>query len=519
MSELWTSSATGLAASLARGDVSSVEATKALIARIEAVDGMLNAVVVRRFEEALMEARAADERRARSEPLGPMHGLPVTIKESLDVAGTPTTFGLTTRSHARAGHDDPYVAKWRAAGAVVIAKTNVSQLMIFIEADNPVYGRTNNPWDIARTCGGSSGGEGAIVAAGGSPLGLGTDIGGSLRVPAAYNGIASFKATAGVLPERTAFKFFAGQTAIVSQVGPLARHVSDLDLGLRVAAGRAAGNAAGRGVVGLRVGVYERAGSFRASPALERATREAAQLLEELGATVVPFTAPDVDHAMDLFFGVLAADGARGALEDLGKGPRDPRVAEMLQIATKPRAVIVPIVALLRLAGERSVANIGRNYGFFDTHHYWGLVAEIERYRARFEAAMNDAEGGPLDLIVAPPTGLPALRHGASGKVFTAGAYAPLYNVLGYPCGTLPCTRVRAAEETVRSPSRDRVERAALETERGSAGLPAGVQIVGRPWNEENVLAAMYALENVLRTRPEYPATPVTPTYGLASQK
>src|SRR5580700_3588023 len=203
MSELWTNSATGLAGLIARREISSVEAVSAHIARIEAVDGMLNAVVVRRFDEALAEAKAADELQARGEPLGLLHGVPVTIKECFDVTGTASTFGLTTRANDRATADDPYVARWRAAGAVVLAKTNLSQLMIFIESDNPLYGRTNNPWDIGRSCGGSSGGEGAIIAAGGSPLGLGSDIGGSLRNPAAFNGIVSMKPTTGRLNDTT----------------------------------------------------------------------------------------------------------------------------------------------------------------------------------------------------------------------------------------------------------------------------------------------------------------------------
>jgi fatty acid amide hydrolase len=124
---------------------------------------------------------------------------------------------------------------------------------------------------------------------------------------------------------------------------------------------------------------------------------------------------------------------------------------------------------------------------------------------------MDDAEGGPLDLIVAPPVGLPALLHGQSIDVGTAGAYAPLYNLLGYPCGTLPFTRVRAAEQTERAPTRDRMLNAAYACESGSAGLPIGVQFVGRPWREDVVLAAMKAVETVARERSDFPVTPVSP--------
>jgi Asp-tRNA(Asn)/Glu-tRNA(Gln) amidotransferase A subunit family amidase len=161
------------------------------------------------------QARAA----RNSVPLG---GVPVTIKECFDLAGTASTFGLTTRRDEIESKDDPYVAALRAAGAIPIAKTNLRQLMIFTETDNPLYGRTNNPWDLDRSCGGSSGGEAAVIAAGASPLGLGNDIGGSLRVPAAFCGITSIRPTAGRTPDYCAHGLPVGQTGIVSQVGPMA---------------------------------------------------------------------------------------------------------------------------------------------------------------------------------------------------------------------------------------------------------------------------------------------------------
>jgi fatty acid amide hydrolase len=520
MSESWTLPAIELAARIARGDLSSVEAVSAQIARIEAVDPLINAVVARRYDAALAEARAADDRRARGEPLGALHGVPVSVKECLDVAGLPSTFGLPSRANDDPLADDPYVARWRAAGAIVVAKTNVPQLMIFIETDNPLFGRTNNPWNLERTCGGSSGGEGALIAAGGSPLGLGSDIGGSLRAPATFCGIASIMPTAGRLNDTTRLDIYAGQRAIVSQEGPLARTVADVALGLELANGgrepaalppRPLREPHATSVRELRVGFYERAGSFAASPALARAAREAASALGELGATVVPFEPPHVDEAMDLFFGILSADGGTGALLALGRDQRDPRVAELLTIATKPRAFIAAVERLLALTGQDGLLRMVRNYGFTDTRHYWKLVEALEAYRALFAARLDTAEGGPLDLVIGPPCGLPALRHGASADVSTAGAYAPLYNLLGYPAGTLPWTRVRAHEELGREKSRDRVEKGALATERGSTGLPAGVQIAGRPWREDTVLAAMFALEDVARSRPDYPVTPVTP--------
>jgi fatty acid amide hydrolase len=185
-----------LAASIAKGTTTARAAVEACIKRIEEVNPALNAVVVKRYEEARGEADAIDQRRARGETLPPLAGVPITVKECFDLTGTAATFGLSKRAAARATSDDPYVARLRSAGAIVAAKTNVAQLLIYSESDNPLYGRANNPWNLERSCGGSSGGEAAILGAGASMLGLGTDIGGSVRIPAAFCGISSLRPTA-----------------------------------------------------------------------------------------------------------------------------------------------------------------------------------------------------------------------------------------------------------------------------------------------------------------------------------
>src|SRR4051794_30259917 len=182
--------ATELAAMIARGDISSVETVEAHIDQIEKVNPSLNAVVYKHYAQARAEARQADELRAKRGPLGPLHGVPLTIKESLDLAETPSTFGFPSRANSLAAQDDIYVARIRRAGGIILGKTNASQMLFFVETDNPLYGRTNNPYNLERSPGGSSGGQAAIIAAGGSPMGLGTDIGGSIRIPATSCGIA-----------------------------------------------------------------------------------------------------------------------------------------------------------------------------------------------------------------------------------------------------------------------------------------------------------------------------------------
>lgn len=516
-SDLTTLGASELAAAIARGDISALDAVEAHIDRIERVNGALNAVVFKRYDAARAEARAADARRVNGEPLGPLHGVPITIKECLDLEGSPSTFGLPARTHTVAMQDDLYVARMRAAGAIVLGKTNVAQLLFHTECENPLYGRTNNPWNLERTCGGSSGGEGAIIAAGGSPLGLGTDIGGSLRYPAAYCGIASLKPTAGRTPDAGRYSSPIGQRAIVSQVGVLARRVADVALGTEVINGGRDPNAEPPMPLGdlarvdlarLRVATYVDDGTFAVAPAVRRAVGEAAAALRAAGASVTEWQPPNVLEALDIFFSVMSADGGAGLKHTLGRDKRDPRIATIVALGGRSTTTLGLLGRLLRLAGQQGLAYSIKNFGHRDTWHYWQVVEAQMEYQRRFAQALDHADGGPFDLILCPATALPAWRHGAGQNLVLAGAYTALYNVLGYPAGVVPVTRVRAGEEVGRKPSRDLVQRSAYNTERGSAGLPIGVQVVARPWREHVALAAMQVIEDAARVQADFPMRP-----------
>lgn len=507
-------SATELAAMIARGDVSSVEVVEAHIERIERVNSALNAVVVKRYDAARAEARQADERRARGEIMGPLHGVPITIKESLDLVDTPSTFGLQSRASILSEQDDLYVARMRKAGAIILGKTNVAQLLYYIESDNPVYGRTNNPWNLDRSPGGSSGGQAAIIAAGGSPMGLGTDLGGSIRVPATSCGIAGLKPTTGRTPDAGRYSQPFGERAVMSQVGVLARQVADVALGMEIINGgrhpnveppMPLGNPETVDVSRLRVAYYTDDGTFKVAPAVRRAVLEAADTLKSCGAQVTAWTPPGVRHALDLFFGILSADGGQGITQTLGKNKLDARIATLLFMAKRSRPTLAVMGRLLRLLGQHGLADSIRSFGHRDTLHYWQLVEEQMVYQHRFLAALDQDDGGPFDLILCPACSLPALTHGSTRDLILAGGYTALYNLLGYPTGIVPITRVRLDEEVGRSPSRDIVEQAARKVERGSAGLPVGVQVVARPWREHVALAAMRAVEEKVCARSDYP--------------
>ena len=237
MTNKWSISAARLAREIAEGGVSAAEALEGCIERIERHDGALNAVCVRRFEEARADAAAADAARTRGEALGPLHGVPVTVKEAHDVVGTATTWGLEARRNHIATADSEVVRRLRAAGAVILGKTNVPPDLMDWQSANPLYGRTNNPWDVTRTPGGSSGGSAVAMAAGYAYLESGSDIGGSLRNPAHFCGIAAHKPSFGTVPN---FGHRIGdreEPIDLLVVGPMARHVEDLELGFEVMAG------------------------------------------------------------------------------------------------------------------------------------------------------------------------------------------------------------------------------------------------------------------------------------------
>jgi fatty acid amide hydrolase len=308
-----------------------------------------------------------------------------------------------------------------------------------------------------------------------------------------------------------------GQRAVASQVGVLARRVDDVALGVEIINGghdpaveppMPLGDPRSVDVSRLRVAYYTDDGTFAVAPAVRRAVCEAADVLRSQGAQVAAWSPPDVAYAMELYLGILTADGGRGMAEALGRDKRDPRIATLLMAVQRSRPTLAVLGGLLRLLGQRGLAASLGNFGHRDTHYYWGLVEAQMAYQRRFAEAFDRDEGGPFDLILAPACALPAFRHGASRELMTAGGYTALYNLLGYPAGVAPFTRVRVDEETERAPSRDLVEQAAYRVEQGSAGLPIGVQVIARPWRDHVALAAMRAIEDATRARDGYPMLP-----------
>lgn len=316
--ELWRRGALELAGMIARKEVSSVEVVQAHLARIDDVNPRLNAVVRRLDQSALEAAAAADRAVAAGGPLGVFHGVPVTVKENIDLAGTPTTQAVVMLAEAVSPVDAPLVERVRLAGGIPIGRTNLPDLGLRVTTESSLHGNTHNPWHPTRTTGGSSGGEGAALASGMSPLGFGNDIGGSLRNPATCCGITSLKPTTGVVPAATVIPpedlGIAGQIMLTD--GPMARHVADVRAGFLAIAG-----AHDRDVNSLPVDLVDRTEGrpLRVAllsdppggtthPQVAAAIQAAGQAFLAAGHEVVEATPPSFEHSLELWSTILISE-------------------------------------------------------------------------------------------------------------------------------------------------------------------------------------------------------------------
>jgi len=301
---IWQWSAVETAAAVRTGAISAVEAVEAHLARMRAVNPRLNAVVVDLSEEAMKAARAADKQRARGKELGLLHGVPVTIKENVDYEGRPNPNGVPANMNIIAPSDSPVVCNLKKAGAIVIGLTNTPEFSFRGFTDNPLHGLTLNPWDPNITCGGSSGGAGAAVAAGIGTIAHGNDIGGSLRWPAHCNGIATIKPTQGRIPafNQSATSERPMLAHLMSAQGPLARSVGDVRLALEVMSQRdprdpwwVPAPLAGPKPKGpIKVALAKLPDDMDVDPTVCAALRQAADHLERSGYRVSEVEVPDI---------------------------------------------------------------------------------------------------------------------------------------------------------------------------------------------------------------------------------
>src|SRR6202167_6258338 len=462
MNELTFLPAVSMAEQIREKRISPVELVEAHLAQIERLNPKLNAFVQVDAERARRAARDAEIAVMQEKTLGPLHGVPLSLKSSLEVAGMRCEAGTRLRAGLVATQDAPLVARLKNAGAIVLGMTNTPELLMAWETDNLLYGRTNNPWDVERTPGGSSGGEAAAIAAGMSAVGVGSDGGGSIRVPAHFSGICGLKPTPGRIPATGHFPVPAGPFAFIGVVGPMARTVADLKVLFEVMQGPDIGDPCASPVPvrwpgddevkeleikRLKIGYFEDDGRTPVTPETRAAVRTAAEGLRGAGFQVDRFQPEGLEEARQLWHKFFVVAG--GML-----------IRPMFKDAD---ADLSPILKqFLEWSGP---AHTGPTL----------LDAWIQRdlLRPRFFAQMQQ-----YPILLCPAAAIPAFRHGerrwqVEGKTvhyLDAWSYTEFFNLLGNPAAVVPVGR-------------------------SSEGLPIGVQIVGRPWEEEGVLFAAAALE------------------------
>ena len=439
-------------------EISPVEVVTAHVERIAQLQPKLNAFVHIDAESALARARSAESSLANGEPLKALTGIPLTIKSCIDVAGWPCPAGSLLRKQYAPTTDAPLVARLEAAGAILLGNTNTPEFLMAYETDNLVTGRTSNPWNLAYSAGGSSGGEAAAIASGCSMGGVGSDGGGSIRTPAHFSGICGLKPTPGRIPASGHFPPGAGAFGWIGVVGPMARTVADIRALFEVMAGPDPGDALSAPVPirkitpqdlrGSRIGILENPELGRATPETLATIRRAAQHLCELNYRVEPFTLNRLDRALELwwfFFG--------------------PVVGDLLSHSTREKAsALSPMLReyLSACAAEPPLT----------LQSFMQNCAERDTVRADLLRQLRD-----VPVLLSPVSTAPAFRHG-DGSYRTGDPhnyrdtmrFCQWLNLAGFPGISLPFGR---------SPE----------------GLPINIQLIGRPHEEELLLAVAESLE------------------------
>jgi amidase len=437
---------------------SPVEVVDAYLERVAELQPKLNAFVHLDLVGARTRARAAEAAVMCGDAVGPLHGVPLTIKSCIDAAGWPTPAGSLLRKDYVAQTDAPLVARLRAAGAIVLGNTNTPEYLMAYETDNSLSGKTSNPWDLERSAGGSSGGEAAAISARCSAGGVGSDAGGSIRVPAHFCGICGLKPTPGRIPATGHFPGGGGAFGWIGVVGPMARTIADVRALFEVMAGPDAGDALSAPVPvrvvsekdfrGLRIGILESEALGMATLETVAAVEQAGKLLSEQGFVVEKKRLKGLDRAIEVwwyFFGPVIANqiqmGAAGHEEELS-----PMLREYVELATADMTLTYD--GILSACGAR------------DT-----LRADIVRQ-------MED-----VTILLSPVSVGPAFRHGEGNwrsgdeeNYRETMRYSQWLNLAGFPGVAVPVGKSRE-------------------------GLPIGVQVIGRPYQEELILAVAEAIE------------------------
>ena len=450
MTKLIEHNLTTLASMVRKREVSPVEIIEAHLEQIEKLNSRLNAIVTV-APDLLDQARTAEHRLTDGVERGPLHGLPLTVKDTLETAGLRSTSGSRIRAEYVPRRDGPAVTRLKDAGAIILGKTNVAEMAMDYTGDNPVFGRTNNPHDLSKTPGGSSAGEAVAIATCMSPAGLGSDLAGSIRIPAHFCGIAGLKPATGHVPRGGQFPPSGGPYSLGSVIGPLARSVDDLDLLFRVLTARADGDKP-VDLRGAAVAWYADDGVAPVTSETQQAVHAPAQALSDAGLIVNEKRPPHVERGYELWLQLFS------------------------------RASVVQLRTVYRGREHEGGSFVSWRLKTADStppptlDQYIGAWMQRDRLRDELLDWLSETP-----LIIAPVGATPAYDHDTLKVTvgeqrfgnFKAFSYAHAFNVFDLPVVTVP-----AGEST--------------------EGLPIGVQIIGRPYDEQRLLAAARIIEDAL---------------------
>lgn len=468
MKQILTLPATEIAQLIKDREVKARAVLEAHIAHIKKVNPRLNALVDDRFEEARFEADTADKQcKERSpEELPPFHGVPCTIKESFQLTDMPNTAGLLSRKSLRSPKDAITVKRLRDAGAIPMGVSNTSELCMWMESNNKVYGRTNNPYDSERIAGGSSGGEGALVGAGASPFGLGSDIGGSIRMPAFFNGVFGHKPTAGMVPVSGQFPIPEPEGKHFDCTGPLCRSAKDLMPLLRLLAGPDGEDEscidyllqdpAQVDIASLQVVSVPDNGLFTVSQDLKERQEEVASWFIQQGATVQLKRFHNLRASFDIWSSMLGQTSKQNTFRHLlGYNSKRSLLWGSLPglMKSSPHTLPAVVLALVENLDKHTPKRTKR------------FVALGQELREELLAAM-----GTKGVMLFPSYTRPAPKHNAPLLPPLQWVYTAIFNVLGFPVTQVPLGL-------------------------NQKGLPLGVQVVSSPGQDHLSIAVAIALE------------------------
>ncbi|XP_060933404.1 fatty-acid amide hydrolase 1 [Limanda limanda] len=443
---------------------------------------------------------------------GLLYGVPVSIKENIAYKNHDCSCGVVIYLDQPLQEDGVLVEVLKRQGAIPFVKTNLPQALLNFDCSNPIYGQTVNPHNLQKTSGGSSGGEGALIGGGGSVLGLGSDIGGSIRIPAAFCGICGLKPTARRLSSQGVRPIYRGQKSVTSSAGPMARDVESLALCMQALLSDHMFSLDPtvppipfnvemyQSTKPLRIGYFESDGFVQSSPSTARAIREVKALLEQAGHTLVPYSPLKIRQAAEelLVKGILA-DGATTMLQKLEGSPLDPCLKAQVYPYSLPTWVKRTLSFLLKPVASRASGIFSGISGVSSVPELWKQHAAVEDY---IHETIADWRRCNIDVLLCPMFG-PAFNFLYCGKVTTALTNTMLYNVLTFPAGVVTVTTVTAEDEEelkhYKGFYQDRWDKLFKEAVTGGEGLPVAVQCVALPWQDELCLRLMREVEHLVK--------------------